>query len=100
MLSAVKGAEGEWERIGRWLLVPHSMRNKIEREYPTSAERLAAMFDYFLQLDPYVSWRSVIRALDGVRKHEIADMIREWAEPISGVYIIRFNCDTSWTISN
>lgn len=89
ILLCVKGTgvEDKWNELAFCLHVPSTVRDEFKRNYSTSTEKLSVSLKYFLQLHPYASWRSVIVALDKMREEKIADGIRSWAEPVSGIQL-------------
>ena len=64
-----------------WLSIPALMR---ERRFSSVAEQVKVHINHFMDHDPIASWRSVIIVLDAVREKEVADSIRDLAEPITG----------------
>ena len=95
LLIAVKEVKDKWDELGNFLLVPDTVRNRIRKQHSTSLDRLDAVIKYVLELHPYVSWRLFIRALDRLSKHDLADKIRSFAEPVTGIIILityRLHC--------
>lgn len=87
LLSSLEDVKEKWSSFGFYLSVQSDMLMKIKRQYITSKNRLAAVLRYVLQLHPYASWRVVIRTLDAMKEHKVADEIRKCAEPISGICV-------------
>ena len=75
-----------WKDVGskKCLNVPESKLNAIKDECDTDEERLVAIVRYWLQNDPYASWRKLIRRLDNWDRSDIADRIRKYAEKLTG----------------
>ena len=88
LLAAVEGLEeGKWRKLGGFLSVPDEKLDEIESQHPHLSDRLREVFSYFLRLDPDASWRSVLRALDGVWGTKLADCFRQLAEPVTGMWL-------------
>ena len=83
-LQAVKEVEGRWKGLGTYLRVPKSVLDGIERQFPTNAARMEAVVKYWLGIDPTPSWRKIITTLDWMKAHDVADRIRNRAEPLTG----------------
>ena len=78
-----------WKSLGIWLSIPEFKRDKIQRLYSDDSKRCQALIQYWLDLDPSPSWRRVITALDSIplgEGPEIADRIRSFAEPLTGMF--------------
>ncbi len=72
------------EAAGDILLIPDSKLDAIERECSTDEERLRVCVQYWLLRDPYASWRRIIWILDWRQHSAIADIIRSYAEKLTG----------------
>ena len=72
------------DKLGRWLGVPKSKQNAIQKQFLTVPQQVKAYINHFIEHDPVASWRAVIVALDGMREKEAADAIRHLAEPVTG----------------
>lgn len=68
--------------------VPSSQRNKIEREYATDDERRIVAVKFWKHNNPYTSWRGLIRGLDWLDEHALADQIRHYAEKVTGMLCV------------
>ena len=77
---------GVGEGLGDCLRVPYSKLDQIERRHSSTADRMTAVIEYWLLTDPTPSWRRLICALVKMREHEVADMVRPYAEPLTGIY--------------
>ena len=86
-MAALRGIEGRWDYIGRWLCVPKQTRQEIRRQYSTDSERLKAVILYVLTLHPRSSWRCIIRALHDLCEHQVAERIQDYSEPVTGMHI-------------
>ena len=87
IVMAVEGVD--WRLLGFWLFIPRSKLDEIERLYSDDSKRCQALIQYWLDLDPSPSWRRVITALDSNllgKGSEIADKIRSYAEPLTGMF--------------
>ena len=83
ILRAVEEVE-DTDKLGLYLGVPKSERDKIQREFSSEVQQKKAFISYFFEHDPVASWRSVIRALDGMGQTGAADAIRHLAETLLG----------------
>ena len=87
IVMAVKGVR--WKSLGIWLFILRSKLDEIERLYSDDSKRCQALIQYWLDLDPSPSWRRVITTLDSILPGigpEIADRIRSYAEPLTGMF--------------
>ena len=81
-----------WKGLGKMLFVNNqSYLDEIERQYQSDDERLHALIDHWLEGEgeEQPSWRALILNLDYAGETEVADKIRQFAEPVSGE-----SCDT------
>ena len=76
-----------WNRLCSVLLLPYSQRRKIKNEYATENQHRNAAVHFWLFSDPYASWRKLIRQLDCLRQHTLAERIRDYAEKLSGMLV-------------
>ena len=74
-----------WWNLGVALLVLWNKLDEIERVYTSAKDRLKAIYDYFKRMHPYANWRCVIWGLDECGDTELADEIRSYAEPCTGI---------------
>ena len=74
----------EWVATGV-LHIPYWKFVKITRVCSTDDEELRAVVRFWLVMCLYASWRWLIWQLDGWCQFELADQIREYAEPLEGV---------------
>ena len=72
------------DKLGRWLGVPWSKRNAIQKQFLSVPQQVKAYINYFMEHDPVASWRAFIVALDTMGEKEAADAIRHLAEPVTG----------------
>ena len=89
IVMAVESVYMWWGSLGNWLFIPKSKRDEIERLYSDDSKWCQALIQYWLDLDPSPSWRRVITALDSIpwrEGSEIADRIRLYAEPLTGMF--------------
>ena len=87
IMAALRGIEEEWYEIGEWLCVPYETRLEIQSQHSTDSDRLKAMILYVLTLHPRSSWKSIIRALHWMGDHQVAERIRNYSEPVTGMHI-------------
>ena len=87
ILVALRGIEGRWDSIGKKLYVPCEIRMEIWSQHSTDSDRLRAVLLYALTLHPRSSWRCVISALHGMRKYQVAELIQDYSEPVTGMLI-------------
>ena len=77
----------DWNNLGVYLNVPKSKRGEIRQRYSTTDDRKQAVVAYWIKIDPIPSWRRVIRALGRMGEHQVADAVRPYAEPLTGLCI-------------
>ena len=77
----VKGGDG----LAYHLRVPGSKRIEIERNHLKPPDQLWEVVSYYLNRCPSPSWRGVIRAVEWMKAHHVADVMREKAEPVRGI---------------
>ena len=86
ILTAVQGVA--WRNLGKWLFFnkPDSYLDEIEAQYQSDDERLHALIDHWMESegDEQPSWRALVFNLDLAEETELADKIRQFAEPVSG----------------
>ena len=80
-LRVVEGVQ-DWRVLGRRLYIPESRLDKISQLGPS--ERKKALVTYWMENDPFPSWRRLLWALEWIREKAIADSIRHYAEPLTG----------------
>ena len=80
---AVQSVE-DTDRLGECLGVPKAKRAEIVRQFSRVPPRVKAYINYFMEHDPFASWRSVIVALNRMEESEAADKIRHLAEVVTG----------------
>ena len=83
------GKKGRWGRVpshglGDYLCVPCSKLCEIERRHSSTVDRKTAVIEYWLLTDPTPSWRRLIYVLDKLGEHEVAGMVQQYAEPLTG----------------
>ena len=71
--------------------------DEIEAQEQSDDERLHALIDHWLQGegDEQPSWRALVFNLDYAGETELADKIRQFAEPVSGE-----SCDTITSLNS
>ena len=80
-----------WKKLCCVLLLPLSQQLKIENEYATENQRRNAAVHFWLFSDPYASWRKLIRQLDRLRQHALAERLHDYAEKLTGMLISCMN---------
>ena len=80
-LRVVEGVQN-WRRLGWRLWIPTSKLDDIRQLSPS--ERKKAVVTYWMENDPFPSWRQLLWALDMMEEKAIADSIRHYAEPLTG----------------
>ena len=86
-MAALRGIEGRWDDMGRWLYVPDKIRQEIRSQQSTDSDRLRAVILYALTLHPRSSWRCVINALQRMEEHQVAERILDYSDPVTGMHI-------------
>ena len=86
VLRAVREVERWWgeEGLRDWLCIPKSKEEEIRQNFPDEMDQKKHSVTYWINTDPLVSWRRLIRALDKMREAKVADSIRSNAEPLTG----------------
>ena len=90
ILTAVQGVA--WRNLGENLFSNNkSYLDEIEAQHQSADEHLHALIDHWLQGEgaEQPSWRALVYNLDWAKETEVADKIRQFAEPVSGE-----SCDT------
>ena len=78
--AAVRVVEGvqDWRGLGEYLSFPYSKRG----------ENVKDVITFWLNYDPFPTWRCLIWALDWSGEKGIADSVRHYAEPLAGTWLI------------
>ena len=87
-LKAVQGMK-VWQankQLASRLFIPRWKKESILQN-PDKIEQQKLIIDYWMNTDPFASWRRLITTLDWMRETELADSIRHNAEPLSGVSV-------------
>ena len=87
IMAALRGIEGKWDYFGKQLCVPDETREEIRSQHSTDSDRLRAVILYALTLHPRSSWRCVINTLHWMGKHQVAERIQDYSEPVTGMHI-------------
>jgi len=91
VVEAVDRVKTSWQRLGRWLYIPHSNLVEFESKHSSIEGRLKSTIHLWLLTDPYASWRRIIQALDGIKEHKLAGSLCHLAEPIVGMFSPRID---------
>ena len=87
--TALKPLEGrvmEYDGLADYLRIPKVIKNKIDRNHPNPPDQLREVVSYYLTRCPSPSWRGVIWAVELTGAHDVAERIRERAEPVRGMH--------------
>ena len=86
-MREVREVEDWWgERgLGYQILIPESKREEIRQKFPDEMEQKKQLISHWINTDPLASWRRLIPALDYMKEAKIADSIRSYAEPLTGM---------------
>ena len=86
-MREVREVEDWWgERgLGYFILIPVSKREEIRQKFPDEMEQKKQLISHWINTDPRASWRRLIWALYAIKKTKIADSIRSYAEPLTGM---------------
>ena len=86
ILRAVEKVERWWDKyeLGYWLCVPDSKQDEIRRLSSSVPQQRKLLIQYWMEHDPWASWRGLIVALEWMREKQVADKIRHLAEPVTG----------------
>ena len=83
--------EFELSSLVEWLYIPKSKEDMIRLNFPDEMDQKKQAMSFWINTDPLVSWRRLIRALDGIGETKLADSIRFNAEPLTGtVYSVGY----------
>ena len=91
-MESLKGMEGRWDRIGKWLYVPDDTIHHIMTQHSTDSDRLREVLLYALSLHPFPGWRMIIYALHMMDEDQLAAEIQDYAEPLTGMYDYQRHC--------
>ena len=86
--TALKPLEGrlmEDDGLAEYLRIPKPIENKIASNHPNPPDQLREVVSYYLTRHPSPSWRGVIKAVERMGVHHVADRIMERAEPVRGM---------------
>ena len=85
ILRAVEKVARWWSSgLGVYLRVPNSKQREIQRLSSSVPQQRKLLIQWWMEHDPRASWRGLIVALDQMREKQIADKIRDLAEPVTG----------------
>ena len=73
--------------LGYQLFIPKSKRDEIREKFKDEMEQKKQLILYWLNTDPSASWRTLIHRLDALEETKLADSIRSYAEPLTGMYV-------------
>ena len=85
---ALKPLEGRvigYNGLAYYLRVPQLKRVEIDTNHRNPTEKLKEVVSYYLTRCPSPSWRRVIWAVEVMKAHHVADVMRERAEPVRGM---------------
>ena len=87
-MREVREVEDWWgERgLGYCISIPESKREEIRQKFPDEMEQKKQLISHWINTDPRASWRRLVCALDAMKETKIADSIRSYAEPLTGMY--------------
>ena len=86
VVEAVDRVKTKWWHLGEQLYIQHSNLAEIKSKHSNVEERLRSTIHLWLLSDSYASWRRIIQALDGIKKHKVAESLHHLAEPIVGMF--------------
>ncbi len=75
-----------WRSVGEGFKIPEAVLEHIDSSFPNDS-KLRAVVEYWLQRDPFKSWRKVAYALDDWNDDDVrrvADAVRRNAETLQG----------------
>ena len=87
VMREVREVEDWWgeRRLGYLIGIPKSKREEIRQKFPDEMEQKKQLISHWINTDPLASWRRLIWALYAIKKTRIADSIRSYAEPLTGM---------------
>ena len=88
VLRALKPLEGRvmgYDGLANYLKIPQPKLIEITTNLRNPTDKLREVVSYYLTRCPSPSWRGVIRAVEEMKAHHVADGMRERAEPVRGV---------------
>ena len=69
--------------------VPLTKQQEIQEKHGSDEDKVVEeCIEWWLEHATDVSWRKIIHSLDKGRETNVADGLRQYAEPLSGVYIL------------
>ena len=85
VLGAVWPVEDWWDGggLGDRLCISEEKRKEIQQLYSDPEEQKRQLIIYWMSTDPLASWRELIRELDWMSQSPVADVIRDFAEPLA-----------------
>ena len=84
VLRALQGVK-DWKRLGESLIgCTNPKLIEIQTQSRSSVDRLRAVVEHWLQNGGRPSWRVIMWALDWAEESQLADPIRDYAEPPRG----------------
>ena len=87
VMRAVREVEDWWgeDGLGRYLSIPQSKREEIRQKFSDELEQKQQLISYWINTDPFASWRRLIDALELIKEAEVAASLRSNAEPLTGI---------------
>ena len=82
----MKDLGDKWEQLGNKFCVPPEKIQEIQTSKHSLQEKLTAMFEYVLEVNPYASWRSVVQELDRMKEHKMAKRIKHLIKSVTGEF--------------
>jgi len=87
----------DWKRLGESLLgCTNPKLIAIQKQRASNEDRLRAVVEHWLQNGGHPSWSVLMWALDWAEESQLADPIRDYAEPPRGEssYFCMYDSDT------
>ena len=103
LTTLLKGVRNWWNsdryHVGVFTLlgVPLSKQREIRERYGSDDEKVVEKcFEWWLEHATYVGWRQIMHSLCGGREIIVANSLRQYAEPLSGIMVSTVILDSSF----
>ena len=84
-LKPLEGRVMEYHGLAYYFRVPQPKCDEIARNHLSPPDQLREVASYYITKRPSSSWRGLIKAVEKMEVHHVADGMRERAEPVRGM---------------